>query len=282
MRIVHLVEDLKRGGMEKLIADIVRGQRAAGHEVAIVCLRGRGETADELRDDGFAVSLIGATRVRPAGLYAVRRTLRGFRADVAHLHGMPAGTFGRLALLGTGTKTLFHVHTQISIAHLMRPALARRERMLARLPGVILAISESVRRDLIDEIYTGEESEGTGDVEMGEATRAGLEEAIPEADTVETEPFEPEVATEPVGAAAVVTPAVQYKSDAVSSSLTAMMVVAVGVMWIAGLAGAALVRGVTPALIQTIYTKLWIFTAGAVVVGILAAVVTYLVARRSG
>lgn len=156
MRIVHLVEDLKRGGMEKLVADIVRGQRAAGHEVAIVCLWGRGETADELRDDGFAVSLIGTTRVRPAGLYAVRRTIRGLRADVAHLHGMPAGTFGRLALLGTGTKTLFHVHTQISIAHLMRPALARRERMLARLPGVILAISESVRRDLVDEIGLGE------------------------------------------------------------------------------------------------------------------------------
>jgi glycosyltransferase involved in cell wall biosynthesis len=38
----------------------------------------------------------------------------------------------------------------------MRPALARRERLLARLPGVILAISESVRRDLIDEVGLGE------------------------------------------------------------------------------------------------------------------------------
>jgi glycosyltransferase involved in cell wall biosynthesis len=152
MQITHLVEDLRLGGMETLVADLARGQRNAGHGVEVVCLKHDGETADQLRREEFRVTVIGVDRVRPATLLQLRRTLRPSGPDVVHLHGMPAGTFGRLALLGTGIGSLVHIHTQISVAHSITPRIARRERLLSRLPGAILAISESVRRDLVEQL----------------------------------------------------------------------------------------------------------------------------------
>ncbi len=142
----------------------------------------------------------------------------------------------------------------------------------------------SFGRELLDEIYTGEEE---GAVEMGEATRAGLEEAAPEkAEAAEGEEEEavleaPVEESAPVRQRAVVTQVVEYAPDALSTSLTALLVVAVAVMWFAGLAAAALVRGITPSLIRWVYADLAIFAGGAVVVGAIAAGVSYILAKRS-
>ncbi len=141
----------------------------------------------------------------------------------------------------------------------------------------------SLGQELLDEIYTGEEKEGEA-VEMGEGTRAGLDEPVPEEAEEEREE---EAAEEPEPAAgkprAVVSEVVEYGPDAVSTSLTALMVVAVAVMWFAGLGAAALVRGVTPALLQTVNTNLWIYVAGVVGAAAIAGMATYLVIqKRSG
>ena len=143
----------------------------------------------------------------------------------------------------------------------------------------------SLGKELLDEIYTGEgEGEQGEGVEMGDATRAGLEEVVPEADAEEGE--QADAVAEPVaeGAAArtVVRQVVEYGPDAVSTSLTALMVVAVAVMGFAGLAAAGLVRGVMPALVEAVYTRLWMFAVGAVVIAAAAAAVAYLLAKRSG
>jgi len=152
MQITHLVEDLRLGGMERLVADLVRGQRDRGYGVEVVCLKRNGETADQLRREGFHIAIAGVDRVRPGSLLKLRSILRPSGPDVVHCHGLPAGTFGRLALLGSGIGTLVHIHTQVSVAHSITPRMARRERRLARLPGILLAISESVRSDLAEEV----------------------------------------------------------------------------------------------------------------------------------
>ena len=82
---------------------------------------------------------------------------------------------------------------------------------------------------------------------------------------------------------AVVREVIEYGPDAVSASLTALLVVALVVMWFAGLGAASLVRGIVPGLLQTIYSNLLVFVGGALGVGIIAAAVTYLVVKkRSG
>jgi hypothetical protein len=58
------------------------------------------------------------------------------------------------------------------------------------------------------------------------------------------------------------------------------MVVTLAVMWIAGLATAALVRGVTPRLIETLYGKLWIFAAASVGVAAVVGAVTFVVSKK--
>ena len=91
-------------------------------------------------------------------------------------------------------------------------------------------------QELLDEIYTAE-GEGEATVEMGDDTRAGLEAAIPaEEATAPEEAFEVEEETEteteaePVVAekprAVVKEMVVEYGPDALSTSLTALMVVA--------------------------------------------------------
>ena len=86
--------------------------------------------------------------------------------------------------------------------------------------------------------------------------------------------------TAPVGVG--IAEAVQYGPDPVSSGLTALMVVAVAVMLVAGLGSAALVRGITPSLLQWVYGHLAMFAGAAFGVSVVAAVVTYLLAKRSG
>lgn len=153
----------------------------------------------------------------------------------------------------------------------------------------------SLGAELLEEIYSDDEAT----IEMGDKTRAGLDEAIPKGTAEEEEPLEAveaesgteaeagEEAAVPAEAApaarrAVVREVVEYGPDAVSSGLTALMAVALAVMLFGGLGAAALVRGVTPALIESVYTKLWMYTGAALVVAVIAAAVTYLLAKRSG
>ena len=140
----------------------------------------------------------------------------------------------------------------------------------------------SLGAELLEEIYTGEGQEEET-VEMGEGTRAGLVEAVPEATPEAEQALEAKAEAEPAAPQprAVVKEVVEYAPDAISTSLTALLAVAVAVMWFAGLAAAALVRGITPALLQSIYVNLWIYAAGALVAAVIAAAVTYFLAKRS-
>ncbi|MBI1824877.1 MAG: helix-turn-helix domain-containing protein [Planctomycetes bacterium] len=142
----------------------------------------------------------------------------------------------------------------------------------------------SLGAELLDEIYTGEEESG-GTVEMGDATRAGLDEAIP-ADAPQ------EAHAEPVLAATAVTPAakpargavtkviLEYGPDPVATALSAVMVAAIAVMLVGGLGGAALLQKSVPGLLKTIYANLMIFSLASLVICGLAGAITYFVAKK--
>jgi len=149
----------------------------------------------------------------------------------------------------------------------------------------------SLGAELLEEIYTGEEQpEGTGaTVEMGEDTRAGLDAAVKADEAAEPQSTADEI--EPPAAATAVTPSVrprttvtkviEYGPDAVSAGLTAAMAVGIAVMWIAGVAAAAALQGVSPTLVSSIYSNMLMFAGGAVLVAGLAAGVTYFLSKRS-
>jgi len=149
----------------------------------------------------------------------------------------------------------------------------------------------SLGSELLEEIYTEEDgkpeapAEDEETIEMGEATRAGLDEAIPEDTSDEGEP-DAEVAVEaeagPARSAAIVKEVIEFGPDAVSSSLTALLVVAIPVMLLGGLAAAALVRDVLPGVLNMLYESLWMFAAGALGLAVIAAALTFVVAKRKG
>jgi hypothetical protein len=139
----------------------------------------------------------------------------------------------------------------------------------------------SLGAELLEEIYTGEGEGGApAKGEMGEDTRAGLDQAIPSPSQEAAEAVAAEADAITASRTVVVTQTIEYPADAVSSSLTASLVVALAVMWIGGLGAAALVQGVVPGILQTLYANLLYFTAGSAVLAALAAAITYFLAKR--
>ena len=53
MRITHVVENLNRGGLERVVIDLALAQKAAGHDCRVVCLYEEGLLAGELRAEGI-------------------------------------------------------------------------------------------------------------------------------------------------------------------------------------------------------------------------------------
>lgn len=150
----------------------------------------------------------------------------------------------------------------------------------------------SLGADLLDEIYPEEE----GGEEMGEATRAGLEAAIPEEATAdedaEAEPvLEAEAEGTGVGAAPAAVAAapaartrvvVEYGPDPVSTGMTGMLVVGAAVMCIAGLVSAAMLQGVWPSPLSLLYENLWIFGAASLGLTAIALMIGFFIGKRSG
>ena len=142
----------------------------------------------------------------------------------------------------------------------------------------------SLGRELLDEIYTGEEDGSAAshsDIQIGEGTQAGLAEAETDQAGQSGEGLETAAITDEGRGRVTVREVVEHGPNPVSSSLTALMAVAIVVMLFGGLAVASLVQGVTPGLLQAAYEKLWMFAAGALVVGAIAGAVTFLMAKRA-
>lgn len=141
----------------------------------------------------------------------------------------------------------------------------------------------SLGAELLDEIYP--EESGSAAVEMGEATRAGLEEAIggtpAGGDIFEASRIAESVPEPAAPPSAAVEAPVETGPDPLSNGLTGLLVVAVGVMGFAGLAVAGSVRGVSLPMIEFLYAKLWMFGLGALVVGGLATGIGFWLGKRS-
>ena len=113
MQVVHLVEDLKVGGLEKVIAGIVTGLDHRKFDVEIWCLANGGQVADWLRHMGVTVQIFNwRTYHNPLNIARLSYHLRKSRVDIVHTHGYFGSTFGRIAALVAGvTRILTHVHT---------------------------------------------------------------------------------------------------------------------------------------------------------------------------
>ncbi len=91
MRILLVVQELARGGAERVAVALARGAQESGHAVALAAHAG--PLADEIDADVFPMPLLGRRARRLfAGAGALKQALRVFRPDVVHCHnpGMAA------------------------------------------------------------------------------------------------------------------------------------------------------------------------------------------------
>lgn len=101
MRITHLVENLERGGLERVVIDLVGAQCEAGHDCRVICLFEHGVLATELLAQGVAVQACGKrTGTDLAALRRLRSLLRGQDAGVVHTHNAVAHYHAVLATTG--------------------------------------------------------------------------------------------------------------------------------------------------------------------------------------
>ena len=59
IKVVHIIEDLKIGGMERIIASIAQGVNKSKYAIEIWCLARGGDIADELLEKGVALKILG-------------------------------------------------------------------------------------------------------------------------------------------------------------------------------------------------------------------------------
>jgi glycosyltransferase involved in cell wall biosynthesis len=150
LTILHVSQPVD-GGVARVAADLVLGQIAEGHRVAVACPPG-GRLARQAAAAGAEVLPWPALRTPgpsvPAEVRRLGRIAAGLRPDLAHLHSAKAGLAGRLVVRGR-IPTVFQPHAW-SFAAVTGPAAAaslRWERFGARWAEAVLCVSEQERRD---------------------------------------------------------------------------------------------------------------------------------------
>lgn len=117
MRILHVVETLHVGGLERVVIDLVKEQGGKGHNCQVVCLFEEGGLASELEAKGISVET--CSKHSGLDLAAIKRLkvfIRNFSADIVHSHNVTCNYYSAAALLGNRNTLL--VNTRHGIGKL--------------------------------------------------------------------------------------------------------------------------------------------------------------------
>jgi len=142
MNITHVVENLNRGGLERVVIDLVRVQRAAGHRCQVVCLFEEGALAEELATLDVPVTACGKQPGFDLGtVRRARALIRGHGTEVLNTHNAMAHYYATLASLGL---RLRRVNTRHSMG--VTPNHRRRDwlyRGAVRLTDTVISVSRA-------------------------------------------------------------------------------------------------------------------------------------------
>ncbi|HEX9418017.1 MAG TPA: glycosyltransferase family 4 protein [Methylomirabilota bacterium] len=146
MKVVHLAQDWRVGGLERVAATLVLGLRARQVEVEAWGLSGGGPVLESLAQAGVATRVFRHdVYLSPLAIASVARALRATGAAIVHTHALPAGVLGRLAALAAGAGRVHHWHTMPEL----RGWTALKERLLNACTDKIVCCADAVRRALV-------------------------------------------------------------------------------------------------------------------------------------
>ena len=119
VNVVHICDHLgwpgsRMHGVKRLFAWMIPRFDAARFDVSLISLRSPDTSGDRLEDHGIDVTYLSRSKFDPLTLPALLAELDRRKADILHLHGYGATTFGRLAAARRGWPTLLHEHANLT------------------------------------------------------------------------------------------------------------------------------------------------------------------------
>jgi glycosyltransferase involved in cell wall biosynthesis len=142
-KIIHVVEDLRTGGVEIVLRNLVLHLDHHLFNMEVWCLARGGEIADQLRAAGIPVRIFGMTASPSfAWIYGLARRVRESGAAILHCHSYTACAVGRSAgILARTPVLLAHVHT---LPIWLTARQRWKERILACWTHKIICVSNAV------------------------------------------------------------------------------------------------------------------------------------------
>jgi glycosyltransferase involved in cell wall biosynthesis len=112
-KVLHLIEDFKTGGLERIVEILFNGLNQDEYEVSIWCIAAGGEIADKFIREGKDIRILNLkTYHNPLNIFRLALLIKKNRFQIVHTHGYFAGTMGRIsAFLARTPVIISHVHT---------------------------------------------------------------------------------------------------------------------------------------------------------------------------
>jgi len=142
--VLHLVEDMKIGGLERVLASIVLHLDKKKFQPEVWCLARGGEMAEELLSRGVKVQILNLTTYyNPLNILHLALLMKQHHISILHTHGYYGSTFGRLsALIARVPIILTHVHS--TYFNYTKRNLAI-EKMLSHFTDKVICVSRAVQ-----------------------------------------------------------------------------------------------------------------------------------------
>ena len=127
-------------GVKRLFAWMIPRFDKSRYNVSLISLRRKDLSADTLEEFGIDVTYMARHKFDPATYPALLKVLREKKADLVHLHGYGATTFGRMCAWRMGIPAILHEHANHGDTPWFQKAA---DRMLAPHTDIAIAVSES-------------------------------------------------------------------------------------------------------------------------------------------
>jgi glycosyltransferase involved in cell wall biosynthesis len=143
--VVHICDHLgwegsRMHGVKRLFAWMIPRFDQSRFNVSLVSLRKQDLSADTLEEFGVDVTYLARHKFDPGTFQALLKVLRAKNADILHMHGYGATTFGRLCAWRMRIPAILHEHAN----HGDTPWFQKiADRMLAPQTDLAIAVSES-------------------------------------------------------------------------------------------------------------------------------------------
>jgi glycosyltransferase involved in cell wall biosynthesis len=145
LNVVHICDHLgwegsRMHGVKRLFAWMIPRFDRSRYRVSLISLRKKDLSADTLEEFGIDVTYLARHKFDPGTYGALLKVLRAKRADLVHMHGYGATTFGRMCAWRLGIPSILHEHAN----HGDTPWFQKvADRMLAPHTDLAIAVSES-------------------------------------------------------------------------------------------------------------------------------------------